>query len=112
MWLVYVTCHSATSQEFVLAVMIREFGRGRSRNNRLFPLPAFNFFKTWYGLYEMEASCGRRRQSRTQTQEDLEMGTEVGEVYKCEICGNVVKVLENGSGDLVCCGEEMAKQEG
>ncbi|MCF8050604.1 MAG: desulfoferrodoxin FeS4 iron-binding domain-containing protein [Desulfobacterales bacterium] len=29
------------------------------------------------------------------------------EVYKCEICGNVVFVLEGGDGDLVCCGEEM-----
>lgn len=29
------------------------------------------------------------------------------EVYKCEICGNVVAVLEGGDGDLVCCGEEM-----
>jgi superoxide reductase len=30
-----------------------------------------------------------------------------GEVYKCEICGNVVGVLEGGDGDLVCCGENM-----
>ena len=30
-----------------------------------------------------------------------------GEVYKCEICGNVVSVLEGGDGDLVCCGEDM-----
>jgi superoxide reductase len=29
------------------------------------------------------------------------------EVYKCDICGNVVKVLEGGDGDLVCCGENM-----
>lgn len=33
--------------------------------------------------------------------------TEVGEVYKCEICGNKVKVLEAGAGTLVCCGESM-----
>lgn len=32
---------------------------------------------------------------------------EKGEVYKCEICGNVVSVLEGGDGDLVCCGAEM-----
>ncbi|MGD2037691.1 MAG: desulfoferrodoxin FeS4 iron-binding domain-containing protein [Desulfobacterales bacterium] len=32
---------------------------------------------------------------------------EKGEVYKCEICGNVVSVLQSGDGDLVCCGEEM-----
>ena len=30
-----------------------------------------------------------------------------GEVYKCEICGNVVAVLEEGDGDLVCCSEDM-----
>jgi superoxide reductase len=35
------------------------------------------------------------------------MATQVSEVYKCEICGNVVKVLENGAGTLVCCGEAM-----
>jgi len=30
-----------------------------------------------------------------------------GEVYKCEICGNVVKVIKVGGGELVCCGEPM-----
>ncbi len=30
-----------------------------------------------------------------------------GEVYKCELCGNVVAVLVGGDGDLVCCGEDM-----
>ena len=30
-------------------------------------------------------------------------------VYKCEICGNVVFVLEGGDGDLVCCGQDMKK---
>ncbi|MCK9275183.1 MAG: desulfoferrodoxin FeS4 iron-binding domain-containing protein [Syntrophales bacterium] len=33
--------------------------------------------------------------------------TETGQIYKCDICGNVVSVLEKGSGDLVCCGENM-----
>lgn len=28
-------------------------------------------------------------------------------VYKCRICGNVVELLENGGGELVCCGEPM-----
>jgi len=28
-------------------------------------------------------------------------------IYKCEICGNVVEVLESGQGALVCCGMEM-----
>ena len=35
--------------------------------------------------------------------------TEVDEVYLCEICGNKVKVLENGVGVLVCCGQPMTK---
>ena len=30
-----------------------------------------------------------------------------GEVYKCEICGNVAAVIQGGDGDLVCCGEDM-----
>ncbi|MFP4194588.1 MAG: desulfoferrodoxin FeS4 iron-binding domain-containing protein [Desulfobacterales bacterium] len=33
--------------------------------------------------------------------------TQSGEVYKCEICGNVVNVMQPGVGELVCCGESM-----
>ena len=29
------------------------------------------------------------------------------QVYKCEICGNIVEVLTAGVGELVCCGEPM-----
>jgi len=29
------------------------------------------------------------------------------EVYKCELCGNMVEVLHGGEGELVCCGEAM-----
>ncbi len=29
------------------------------------------------------------------------------EVYKCEICGNIVEVLHPGAGQLVCCGQPM-----
>ncbi len=29
------------------------------------------------------------------------------EIYKCDICGNVVEVLHGGKGELVCCGEPM-----
>lgn len=29
------------------------------------------------------------------------------EVYKCDLCGNIVEVVEGGAGDLVCCGENM-----
>ena len=29
------------------------------------------------------------------------------EVYKCELCGNMVEVIHAGGGELVCCGQEM-----
>jgi len=29
------------------------------------------------------------------------------EIYKCEICGNIVEVLHEGVGELVCCGKPM-----
>jgi len=32
------------------------------------------------------------------------------EVYKCEICGNIVEILNAGKPALVCCGEEMKLQ--
>ena len=32
------------------------------------------------------------------------------EVYKCEVCGNIVEVLHGGQGELVCCGKPMVKQ--
>jgi len=33
------------------------------------------------------------------------------EVYKCEVCGNIVEMFHAGGGTLVCCGEEMKLQE-
>jgi desulfoferrodoxin-like iron-binding protein len=33
--------------------------------------------------------------------------TKEKEIYRCEICGNVVEVLEAGGGQLVCCGKPM-----
>jgi superoxide reductase len=30
-----------------------------------------------------------------------------GEIYRCNICGNIVEVLHGGEGDLVCCGKNM-----
>ena len=36
----------------------------------------------------------------------------VGEVYKCEVCGNVVEVKEVGGGELVCCQKPMVRIEG
>ena len=31
------------------------------------------------------------------------------EIYKCEICGNIVEVLHGGEGELVCCGQPMVQ---
>lgn len=28
-------------------------------------------------------------------------------IYKCEVCGNIVEVLHEGIGELVCCDEPM-----
>lgn len=36
--------------------------------------------------------------------------TEVRQVYKCEICGNIVEVLHKGGGTLVCCNKPMTLQ--
>lgn len=36
--------------------------------------------------------------------------TEKLELYKCEICGNLVQVILNGAGELVCCGQPMKIQ--
>ena len=29
------------------------------------------------------------------------------EIYKCEICGNMVEMIHEGKGELVCCGAPM-----
>jgi superoxide reductase len=29
------------------------------------------------------------------------------QIYKCEVCGNVIEVLHEGAGELVCCGQPM-----
>ncbi len=29
------------------------------------------------------------------------------EIYKCDVCGNMVEVIHGGKGQLVCCGEPM-----
>lgn len=33
------------------------------------------------------------------------------EIYKCEVCGNIVEVLHEGAGDLFCCGQPMDLQD-
>lgn len=36
--------------------------------------------------------------------------TKARQVYKCNVCGNIVEVLDVGEGELVCCGEPMQLQ--
>jgi len=33
--------------------------------------------------------------------------TELKQVYRCNVCGNIVEVLHAGVGQLVCCGQPM-----
>jgi superoxide reductase len=33
--------------------------------------------------------------------------TELNQIYKCSVCGNIVEVVHAGMGELVCCGQPM-----
>ena len=33
--------------------------------------------------------------------------TQKGQIYKCEVCGNIVEVVHTGADALVCCGQPM-----
>ncbi|MCL2062773.1 MAG: desulfoferrodoxin [Candidatus Cloacimonetes bacterium] len=33
--------------------------------------------------------------------------TKLRELYLCKMCGNLVEVVQNRNGDLICCGENM-----
>lgn len=33
--------------------------------------------------------------------------TKLNEVYKCNVCGNIVEMVHSGAGELVCCGQPM-----
>ncbi|MBT3720875.1 desulfoferrodoxin [archaeon] len=33
--------------------------------------------------------------------------TEKNQIYKCDKCGNIVEILDNGMGTLVCCAQPM-----
>lgn len=32
---------------------------------------------------------------------------ELSQIYKCNVCGNIVELLHIGGGELVCCGQPM-----
>ncbi len=29
--------------------------------------------------------------------------------YRCEVCGNIVGIIKDGGGELICCGQPMVK---
>ncbi len=31
-------------------------------------------------------------------------------IYVCKLCGNVIEILADGGGTLICCGEQMQRQ--
>lgn len=33
--------------------------------------------------------------------------TKINQIYRCSVCGNIVEVLHEGNGQLVCCGQPM-----
>lgn len=33
------------------------------------------------------------------------------QIYKCEVCGNIVEMIHEGAGELVCCGQPMKLYE-
>jgi superoxide reductase len=37
--------------------------------------------------------------------------TKKGQVYKCMVCGNIVEVIHESGGTLVCCGQPMNLME-
>jgi superoxide reductase len=37
--------------------------------------------------------------------------TQIKQIYKCSVCGNIVEVVHDGVGQLVCCGQPMDLQE-
>jgi superoxide reductase len=36
--------------------------------------------------------------------------TKLNEIYKCNVCGNIVEMAHTGIGQLVCCGQPMILQ--
>lgn len=38
--------------------------------------------------------------------------TELRQIFKCSICGNIVEVVHSAGGTLVCCGKNMMLLEG
>ena len=37
--------------------------------------------------------------------------TEINQIWKCNVCGNIIEVLHEGADSLVCCGKPMVLME-
>jgi superoxide reductase len=37
--------------------------------------------------------------------------TELKQIYKCNVCGNMVEMVHTGAGELICCGENMERKQ-
>lgn len=37
--------------------------------------------------------------------------TQLRQIYKCNVCGNIVEIIHPGQGELVCCGKPMELQQ-
>ncbi len=69
-----------------------------------------------FRVYTIQRGCDCLAESRltvharsdeTKGQRIMVNVTDEGQIFRCEICGNVVMVQEAGGGELVCCGEPM-----
>ena len=36
--------------------------------------------------------------------------TTLNQIWKCEVCGNIIEVVHTGADSLVCCGKPMVEQ--
>ncbi len=66
-----------------------------------------------YAYYHQVKSGKAPKTAPTYIEEKPKEGkmTERLQVYKCEICGNIVEILHEGVGELVCCGQPMKLME-
>ena len=37
--------------------------------------------------------------------------TELKQIYKCNVCGNIIEMVHSGAGELFCCGQPMELQQ-
>jgi superoxide reductase len=54
----------------------------------------------------LHGGAGAVQTQKMSCKEDDDM-TEKLQIYKCEVCGNIVEMLHAGAGQLVCCGQPM-----